>query len=143
LGRGILGACSRGTRYAPQIAHPRKEAILWSSLPDWAQFAIAPSSYGEAFFIRHEDGTERWNAMISASVHAPLESLLASSLDGLDALGFDCSGYVNPDRSYYVSIFQWGHSREIHLRADGGASASVTVLNTLGNLSLFVRYSPS
>jgi hypothetical protein len=123
----------------PPDARPepaRSEPILWSSLPGWIQFDMDGGNKGE------KHGVEQWNATIKVPLNNDPTSAFARCLDSLDAHGFDGSGTQQPDRSYFVSVLQRGHSLNAHIRSETGDRATATVLNTLGHVTLFLRYSP-
>jgi hypothetical protein len=127
-----------------RYSRPREtETILWSSLPAWIQFGFGEGSLGEVHRQDEPDGEGTWEASILQQIDADdhLE-IFEACLNKLDACGFDPTGSERPDRSYLVSVLQSGHSLNAHVRTEAGESGSLTVLNTLGNLSAFSRYSP-
>ncbi len=125
-------------RYSP----PREiETIPWVSLPEWAQFVFDIRERGEV--RRHSSPAgNTWDASIV--LHLPdgdHREIFATCLESLDRRGFDATGIDRLDHCYYVSILQWGHSLNAHVCSDGGDRGSLTIVNTLGHISGFLRYS--
>lgn len=119
------------------------ETILWSSLPDWIQFGFTDGTRGELYRHRTQNGGDSWNTSISIPIEDDdHRDVFEACLNNLDACGFDAGGIERPERSYLVSVRQWGHSLNARMRSDAGDGGSLTVLKTLGNLSAFLRYSP-
>jgi hypothetical protein len=79
---------------------------------------------------------------VLSSIEGDPRLVFESCLDRLDAHGFDPSGVQQPDRAYFVSLLQWGHSMNVHIQSEAGDHAAVTVLNTLGLLTVSATYSP-
>jgi hypothetical protein len=129
------------TPAAPVVyQQPRKESIEWARLPDWVQFGIPRGKEGELYVDTEEDGRQ-CRAWVRCEVpdDSP-RALLERCLRRLDEYGFDASGVVRPEHSYYLSVLQWGHSVTIRVASEAGEQAMVCVLNTLGYLSLMVDY---
>jgi hypothetical protein len=148
-GEEYVAPASALTEYDPQqrierYSRPREvESILWSSLPRWIQFGFEEASLGEVHRQGALNGEEIWEASILRQIDAAdhLE-VFEACLNNLDACGFDPSGVERLDRSYHVSVFQQGHSLNVHVRSEAGEGGTLTVLNTLGNVSALSRYSP-
>jgi hypothetical protein len=120
------------------------ESIVWTSLPEWVQFAFEIDDRGEVHRRSGAQGREVWDASVTLHLDdGDHRGVFAACLNSLDACGFDATGIERPDHSYRVSILQWGYSLNAHVRSYAGESGSLTVLNTLGHLSAFLRYSPS
>ncbi len=119
------------------------ETISWASLPKWAQFGLKVTAGGEIHRHLNDGGQPSWNASLSIPIArgAP-KDIFEACLQSLDACGLDGSGIERPDRSYYVSVLQWGHSLNAQVKSEAGECGSVTVLNTLGMLSAHLRYWP-
>ncbi len=120
----------------------RSEPLMWSSLPGWCQFGLDSGRFGEVHRCTGKNGADEWSASISTPLVGDPRMLFAHCLDRLDDQGFDGSGIQRPDRSYSVSILQWGYSLNAFIQSEAGDQASATVLNTLGRVVLFLRYSP-
>jgi hypothetical protein len=114
--------------------------VQWSVLPDWVQFNF--DAGGESRPPGTISGTTDWNASVSAPFKGNPASAFEACLDLLDSQRFDGTSRLRTERTYYVSVLQWGHSRNARIHAEQGAKASLTVLNTLGIPSLFIRYIP-
>jgi len=117
---------------------PRAEPITWSTLPEWLQFGIPADSKG-VLRTHTPPSLYEWEASIDVSLKLDWREALASCLAELDSHGFDAAAIQRPNRSYYLIALQWGHSIEVHIVNDG-ETASVTCLDTLGYMSLHVRY---
>jgi len=125
----------------PDVERPRIEPITWSLLPAWIQFGTESGRQGKAVRYQGESGAEEWNSHIDRPFEGNAQAMFESCLDNLDSRGFDASGTKRPDRSYFVSLC--GVQLTAHIQSEAGDRASVTVVNTLGYLTLFIRYSPS
>jgi len=131
-----------------RYSRPRKvETIAWSALPAWASFGLEVGSPGEVHRQSGRNGRETWNATRLLRLNSRLNGgdhrdVFEQCLNSLDASGFDATGASRPGHSYYESVLQWGHSLNAQVRSDARDGGSLTVLNTLGDLSAFLRYSP-
>jgi hypothetical protein len=117
---------------------PRAEPITWSTLPEWLQFGIPADSKG-VLRTHAPPSLDEWEASIDVPLKIDWREALASCLADLDSHGFDATAIQRPNRNYYLIALQWGHSIGAHIVNDG-ETASVTFLNTLGYMSLHVRY---
>jgi hypothetical protein len=122
---------------------PRRSTVLWSSLPEWVQFGSGFGTEGEITLQSDEQGSARWNAQLLTRFNGDPDRAFESSLDYLEGQGFDPSGTDRPERSYYVSVLQWGHSLNARIQSASGEGGRVSVLNTLGHVSLLVQYWPA
>jgi hypothetical protein len=124
---------------------PRVEIrpIAWSRLPDWLQCGLEGHLQGEVLRDPNEPDRQWWATLSldrfpkRVSSQKAFEFCLAS----LDAHGFDATGALRPERSYYVSLC--GSQRTAHVQSEVDGSAMITVADTIGLASLFVRYSPA
>jgi hypothetical protein len=124
----------------PKRERPKELRINWSSLPEWAQFDLDPSSQGNVSLHQDEDGTEIWSAGTSTLFDGCWRCLFQFCLDWLDSHKFDGSGVERPERSYYVTILQGGASLGLKFQDECGGSGSLTSLNTLGHMNLRISY---
>jgi hypothetical protein len=117
---------------------PREEPITWSALPEWLQFGIPADAMG-VLRTYTPPSLDEWRASIDVPLKIDWREALVSCLQDLDSHGFDATGTQRPNRSYYLSVFQWGHRIEVHILNDN-ERANVTCLDTLGHLSFHVDY---
>jgi len=122
--------------------HPSRLRTAWTSLPEWVQFDLDPSSQGEIYSNRNENGIEIWSATTSTFFDGCWRCLFKFCLEWLDNQGFDRTGITRPEHSYYVTILQGGASLNLHVQHESGDTVDLTSLNTLGHMSLDIRYKP-
>ena len=118
------------------------QQILWGSLPDWLQFRATEESIGELRGYHNTKIEEMWWANRCSRFASDPQQVFVSALEWLDERGFDRTGERTPDRSYFVSILQGGASLNLKARSEVGDSASLTVLDTLGHMSINMNYHP-
>lgn len=116
--------------------------MLWNSLPGWVQFGASPTAIGELRGYLDTDIETKWWANIRWHFRGDPEAMFISALQWLDDSGFDRTGEQNPDRSYFVSILEGGASLNLHARSERGDKAILTVLDTLGHMSVNINYEP-
>lgn len=127
----------------PQPLHrelPEIRAFDWALLPAWAQFTLEPGGRGGLRVYKDSDGHDAWDATASATYNGCHVCMLEACIDSLEFWDFDPTGLKRPLQSYYVSSLQSSASLNLHIRSETGDGGSVTSLNTLGHLSMQVRY---
>ncbi|HEY4355840.1 MAG TPA: hypothetical protein VGN16_08845 [Acidobacteriaceae bacterium] len=119
---------------------PEPETILWDSLPEWVQFTLEPGSQGE--LRRHADVEDlnSWEASITVRHDGCHVCIFEACIETLNARGFATAAAEGTYGTYYVSSFQEGASLNLHVQSTTGERCSVCSLNTLGNMSLSLRY---
>jgi len=116
--------------------NPRREPIVWSSLPEWVQFSVAGESRGDLHRRCGANGIDEWHASVASLAKGDPRAVFESCLDSLDVRGFDASGVQRPERSYCVTVLPGGHSLNADVQSEAGDRASVTLADT----QLRIRY---
>lgn len=127
-----------GTQQQPDI----RQEILWGDLPAWVQFGEDERGKGELRGCSGGDREGEWWATRDVRFKGNPREKFAFFLKWLDERGFDRTGQNKSDRSYFVSILQGGASLNLKVQSDSGDRAMLTVLNTLGFLTVRINYIP-
>jgi hypothetical protein len=116
----------------------KEEPILWSLLPSWIQFDLPPGTTGTATPI----AAKRWVAGISCmKFKGPAHDRLVSCLNFLDKNGFDGTGIVQPNRSYFLTCMTGGRQMNVLIKTEYRESGRITVVSTFDPPAFGLHYS--
>ena len=123
---------------------PRQEheQMSWSSLPAWLQFAI-PGRTDSLFGHRRDQGElVEWDGRTVLSSSNDAYGVFNTCLELLDSYGFDLTGSIRPDHSYFLQVHQQGQILQAYIHSESEGDAILALLN-VGEASIMLRYSKS